>query len=182
MRYQNLLIAAFAVLSSLPAIAQETKRVQRQDSVAVSAGISKEQLAPEDQLKGIIFQGDQALKSGDTTTAIKLYESARDLVQKEPLLAEQKDVTMEKLGVGYFKGNRKKEAIQIFSDRMDARKKDCESESTDVSGCADAESLLCTPRMYDNDFKNALSCFQDVQAKYIKAQKFSQTPLKTNFI
>jgi hypothetical protein len=50
---------------------------------------------------------------------------------------------MKKLGTGYFRGKRIKEAIQIFSDRVDTRKKDCESESTAVSNCADAESDLC---------------------------------------
>jgi hypothetical protein len=27
--------------------------------------------------------------------------------------------------------------------------------------------------MYDNDFNDALACFRDVEAKYVKAQKFS---------
>src|SRR5579862_3982778 len=153
--------------------AQQAPPVQRKDSVVVSAGISKEQLALEDQLNGIISEGDQALKTGDAAAAIKQYESARDLVQKEPLLAEQKDRTMKKLGTGYFRGKRMKEAIQIFSDRLVARRKDCESESTAVSNCADAESDLCIAKMYDNDFNDALACYRDVEAKYSKAQKFS---------
>jgi len=157
--------------------AQQAPPVQRKDSVVVSAGISKEQLALEDQLNGIISQGDQALKSGDAAAAIKQYESARDLVQKEPLLAEQKDRTMKKLGTGYFRGKRMKEAIRIFSDRVDTRRKDCESESTAVSSCADAESDLCTARMYDNDFNDALVCFRDVEAKLTCPPKFS--PAKT---
>ena len=80
---------------------------------------------------------------------------------------------MKKLGTGYFRGKRMKEVIQIFSDRLDERRKDCESESMAVSTCADAESDLCTARMYDNDFNGALACFRDVEAKYLKAQKFS---------
>jgi len=158
---------------SFEAHAQQAPPVQRKDSGAVSAGISKEQLALEDQLNGIISEGDQALKSGDAAAAIKQYESARDLVEKEPLLAEQKDRTMKKLGTGYFRGKRMKEAIQIFSDRVDTRRKDCEAESTAVSDCAEAESDLCTARMYDDDFNDALFCFRDVEAKYLKAQKFS---------
>jgi hypothetical protein len=166
-------ILALLLALSFQAQAQQAPPVQRKDSIVVSAGISKEQLALEDQLNATVAEGDQALKSGDAAAAIKQYESARDLVQKEPLLAEQKDRTMKKLGTGYFRGKRMKEAIQIFSDRVDARRKDCESESTDVSKCADAESDLCTARMYDNDFNDALVCFRDVEAKYVKAQKFS---------
>jgi len=166
-------ILALLLALSFQAQAQQAPPVQRKDSMVVSAGISKEQLALEDQLNATVAEGDQALKSGDAAAAIKQYESARDLVQKEPLLAEQKDRTMKKLGTGYFRGKRMKEAIQIFSDRVDARRKDCESESTDVSKCADAESDLCTARMYDNDFNDALVCFRDVEAKYVKAQKFS---------
>jgi tetratricopeptide (TPR) repeat protein len=158
---------------SFHANAQQAPPVQRKDSVVVSAGISKEQLALEDKLNAIISDGDQALKSGDAAAAIKQYENARDLVQKEPLLAEQQDRTMKKLGTGYFRGKRMKEAIQIFSDRVDTRKKDCESESTAVSNCADAESDLCVAKMYDNNFNDALTCYQDVEAKYVKAQKFS---------
>jgi hypothetical protein len=167
--FTSILILAFLY----EAHAQQAPPVQRNDSVVVSAGISKEQLALEDQLNGIISQGDQALKSGDSAAAIKQYESARDLVRKEPLLAEQKDRTMKKLGSGYFRGKRMKEAIQVYSDRFDTKRKDCESESTAVSNCADAESDLCTARMYDNDFNDALVCFRDVEAKYVKAQKFS---------
>ena len=157
----------------LEAHAQQAPPVQRKDSVVVSAGISKEQLALEDRLNAIISDVDQALMSGDAAAAISKYESSRDLVQKEPLLAEQKGRTMKKLGTGYFRGKRMKEAIQIFSDRVDTRRKDCESESTAVSSCADAESDLCTARMYDNDFNDALACFRDVETKYLKAQKFS---------
>jgi tetratricopeptide (TPR) repeat protein len=163
----------FAVL--LPkALSQQTPSVQRKESVVVSAGISKQQMALEDQLNGIIAQGDQALKSGDAAAAIKEYEGARDLVQKEPLLAEKKDYMMKKLGTGYFRGKRMKEAIQIFADRVDERSKDCQSESTAVSTCADAESDLCTAKMYDGDFNGALPCFRDVEARYVKAQHFSE--------
>jgi tetratricopeptide (TPR) repeat protein len=164
-----LLLLAF----TFQAHAQQAPSVQRKDSIVVSAGISKEQLALEDQLNAIISEGDQALKSGDAAAAIKQYESARDLVQIKPLLAEQKDRTMKKLGTGYFQGKRMKEAIQICSDRVDTKRKDCESESTAVSNCAEAESDLCTARMYDNDFNDALVCFRDVEAKYVNAQKFS---------
>lgn len=168
-------ICAFFIVGvpSFSILAQGTKPVHRDDSVVVSASVSKEQLALEDRLNELISQGDQALKSGNAAEAIRQYESARDLVQKEPLLAEQKDRTMKKLGAGYFGGNRMKEAIQVFSDRLDARKKDCESESTAVSDCADAESDLCAARMYDNDFVTALACFQDVEAKYSKARGYS---------
>jgi tetratricopeptide (TPR) repeat protein len=154
--------------------AQESKPVPRKDSIVVSAGISKEQMALEDRLNAIISEGDQALKSGNAAIAIKQYESAFDLVQKQPLLVEQKDRVMKKLGTGYFRGNQIKDAIHIFSGRVDARRKDCESESTAVSNCAEAESDLGTARMYDGDFTGALAIFQDAESKYSKAQKFSE--------
>jgi hypothetical protein len=58
MLYQHLLVATIVGLWSFQVVAQQTKPAQREDSVTVSAGISKEQLALEDQLKAIVSQGD----------------------------------------------------------------------------------------------------------------------------
>lgn len=154
--------------------AQQTPPVQRKDSIVVSAGVSKEQLALEDQLNAIISEGDQALKNGNAANAIKQYESAFDLVQKQPLLAEQEDRVLKKLGTGYFRGNRFNEAIHTYADLVDANKKDCESESTAISNCAEAESDLGVAKMYDGDFIGALASLQDAAAKYAKAQKASE--------
>ncbi|MBZ5645497.1 MAG: hypothetical protein LAO19_22310 [Acidobacteriia bacterium] len=164
-----ILLVAF----SFQAHAQQAPPVQPKDSVVVSAGISKEQLAMEDQLNSIISEGDQALKSGNSENAIKQYEGAFDFVQKQPLLAEQKNRVLKKLGNGYFRGNRFNEAIHTYSELVDASKKDCESESTAVSNCAEAESDLGVAMMYDGDFIGALASLQDAEAKYAKAQKLS---------
>ena len=169
------LIFTLSLLFALPSRghAQQPPPVQRKDSVVISAGISKEQLALEDQLNGIISEGDQALKGGNTADAIKQYESAFDLVQKQPLPVEQKDRVMKKLGTGYFRGNRFNEAIHTYSDLVDAKKKDCESESTAVSNCAEAELELGVAKMYAGDFVGALASLQDAEAKYVKAPKLS---------
>jgi hypothetical protein len=52
----------FIALGQFPfqTLAQSGQLVQRKDSVTVSAGIPKEQLALEDQLKAIIAKGNQA--------------------------------------------------------------------------------------------------------------------------
>jgi tetratricopeptide (TPR) repeat protein len=171
-KFTSILIVLLA--SSFRAHAQQAPPVQRKDSIVVSAGISKEQLALEDQLNAIISEGDQALKGGDAANAIKQYESAIDLVQKQPLLAEQKDRVLKKLGTGYFRATRFNEAIHTYSDLVDANKKDCESESTAVSNCAEAESDLGVAKMYDGDFIGALASLQDAAAKYAKAQKASE--------
>ena len=67
--------------------AQSDQRIQRKDSVTVSAGIPKEQLGLEDQLDGILSQSDQLLKAGNESDAIKEYLLAVELVKNEPLLA-----------------------------------------------------------------------------------------------
>ena len=72
-------------LNSLWASPQTQKRIQRNDSVTVSAGISKEQLALEDQLDSEILHGDELLQNGNAVDAIKQYESALDFVHKQPL-------------------------------------------------------------------------------------------------
>jgi hypothetical protein len=66
-KFTSILILLLAF--SFQAHAQQAPPVQRKDSVVVSAGISKEQLALEDKLNTIISEGDQALKSGDAVAA-----------------------------------------------------------------------------------------------------------------
>jgi hypothetical protein len=56
---RTLLFLAVATLLPFVALAQSSKPDQHNDSVTVSAGISKEQLALEDQLNGTLSQGDQ---------------------------------------------------------------------------------------------------------------------------
>jgi tetratricopeptide (TPR) repeat protein len=169
---ESVIIQLIIVLSSFQTTTQETRPVQRKDSVVVSAGISKQQLALEDGLNGIISQGDQALASGNAADAIKQYASAVDLVQKQPLLAEQKDRTLKKLATGYMRGNRATDAIPIYSMLVDERKKDCESESTAVSTCAEAEYDLGLAKTYSGDFVGALVTLREAEANHARAQKF----------
>lgn len=66
-------------LFPLQLLAQSDKPVRRKDSVTVSAGISKEQLALEDQLNGIVSKGDESLRNGDSADAITQYRKALEL-------------------------------------------------------------------------------------------------------
>jgi hypothetical protein len=70
--------------------ANQSNRIQRHDSVTVSAGLSKEQLALEDQLNALIFEGNAALNGGNFKEAVQHYQAALDLVQKQPLLKDKK--------------------------------------------------------------------------------------------
>ena len=134
----------FATLTLLPfgTFAQSNKQDQRKDSVTVSAGISKEQLALEDQLNNTVSQGDQFLKNGNASDAIKWYRNALELIQKQPLLIEQEPRAQRKLAVGYLRANQPSDAIPIYSKLLDARKKDCGANSEKPWDCADAEYEL----------------------------------------
>jgi tetratricopeptide (TPR) repeat protein len=114
----------FALLTLLPfgTFAQSNKPDQRKDSVTVSAGISKEQLALEDQLNNTVSQGDQFLKNGNTSDAIKQYRNALELIQKQPLLVEQEPRVQRKLAVGYIRANQPSDAIPIYSKLLDVEK------------------------------------------------------------
>ena len=163
------------VLALLPfqMFAQTDKRIQRKDSVTVSAGIPKEQLVLEDQLDGIVSQGDQLLRSGNAPDAVKQYQIAVDLVQKQPLLAEREYWVLKKLAGGYIQANRANDAIPIYARLLDARKPDCESELAAVSNCADAQYELGVAKMRGDDFSGALALLQEADSKYAKAEKFS---------
>lgn len=166
------IILSFVALCSFQTGARETRPVQREDSVRVSAGISREQRALEDRLDVIILQGDQSLQMDRATDAIKGYQSALDLVQKEPLLAEQRKRVLEKLATGYMVGKRPGDAIPIYSMLLDASKKYCDSESTAVSICAEAQYNLGLARMRADNFADALPSLQEAEASYAKAEKF----------
>ncbi|SRR6266478_9701222 len=161
-------------LSPTGALPQAQKPIQRQDSVTVSAGISKEQLALEDQLNGVITHADELLRNGNTVDAIKQYESALDFVHKQPLLVEQESHVMEKLARGYVNGNRAADAVSIYSKLLSSKMQDCQSESMAVSDCASLQYRLGVAQIYALDFQGALSSFQSAEVNYAKAAKLSE--------
>jgi tetratricopeptide (TPR) repeat protein len=161
-------------LNSLWASPQTQKRIQRNDSVTVSAGISKEQLALEDRLDSVILHGDELLRNGNAVDAIKQYESALDFVHKQPLLEEQKSHVMEKLARGYVSGNRAADAVPIYSQLLAAKTQDCHSESKANTDCASLQFRLGVAQMYALDFHGALSSFQSAETTYAKAAKLTK--------
>jgi len=171
---KTLLVSLIFSLNTIGASSQEQKLPQRQDSVTVSAGISKEQLAREDQLNGVILHADELLRNGNAADAIKQYESALDFVHKQPLLEEQKSHVMEKLARGYVSGNRAADAIPIYSQLLAAKAQDCRSESKANTDCASLQFRLGVAQMYALDFKGALSSFQSAETTYAKAAKLTK--------
>lgn len=167
----------FASLALFPFLtpAQSDKPVQRKDSVTVSAGIPKEQLALEDQLNEIMSKGNQSLRSGNAAEAVKEYENALNLVHKEPLLAEREDYVLDTLARGYVQDNRAADAIPIYTRLIAERKRDCESESTAISNCADAQYKLGMAKMHARDFQGAVGALRDAEANYAKAEKLSDS-------
>jgi tetratricopeptide (TPR) repeat protein len=164
---------AFALFSA-QVFAQTEKPVQRRDSVTVSAGIPKEQLALEEQLNAMVDQGNQELRRGRAADAIKEYESALELVQKQPLLAERKNYVLDNLAKGYIQGDRARDAIPIYSQLLAARRSDCESQSASISNCADAQFNLGMAKLHAKDFEGALATLRDAEANYIRAEKVSE--------
>jgi tetratricopeptide (TPR) repeat protein len=167
------LVFAFLTLLPFGTFAQSNKPDQRKDSVTVSAGISKEQLALEDQLNNTVSQGDQFLKNGNTSDAIKQYRNALELIQKQPLLVEQEPRVQRKLAVGYIRANQPSDAIPIYSKLLDARKQDCGANSEKPWDCADAEYELGRAKMYAADFVGALVLLYDADSKYVQAEKLN---------
>lgn len=166
------LLVALLALSPLGSITQSDKPpVQRRDSITVSAGISKEQLALENRLNGIVTEGDQLLSVGKASDAVKQYENALDLVRKQPFLVEHESWVQRKLAHGYLRANRPNDAIPIYSKLLDAKKEDCAASSSAVSGCADAQYELGTAKMSAGDFSAALDLFTEADSNYARAEK-----------
>jgi tetratricopeptide (TPR) repeat protein len=121
----------------------------------------------------MVSQGDQYLKNGNAPDAIKQYRNALDLVQKQPLLAEQELRVERKLAVGYIRANLPSDAIPIYSKLLDARKQDCAAQSTNPENCADAEFELGRAKMYATDFSGALVLLKDADSNYVQAEKLN---------
>jgi tetratricopeptide (TPR) repeat protein len=151
----------------------------RKDSVTVSAGISKEQLALEDRLNAVLSEGDQALKAGRTGDAVKQYETALALVHQEPLLAEKEERVLRQAGNGYLQANRPKDAITVFQELVDTLKRLCDSEL--VSTCASAQQDLGVAKMRAGDFEGGLTSLRQAEANYLKAQKPREAEKESTF-
>jgi tetratricopeptide (TPR) repeat protein len=166
---------SLAVIALYPflTIAQSNQPIKRTDTVTVSAGISKEQLELEGRLDVIISNGDESLKSGDTAGAVKHYESALELVHKQPLLAEQENRVLSKLANGYIQDNRAKDAISIYSKFLAAKEKECEPGSNAAGSCADAQYDLGVAKLHAGDWEGALEMLKQAEVNFGIAQKQS---------
>jgi tetratricopeptide (TPR) repeat protein len=170
----KLFLASTALtLFPLQVFAQSDQRIQRKDSITVSAGIPKEQLALEDQLNGILSQGDQLLKAGNAADAIKEYQLAVELVKKEPLLAGKDYWVHKKLADGYMRSKQPNDAIPIYEKLLDARERDCQPDAPTQLACADAQLDLGKADMQAGNFPDATPLLQAADSRYTKAEKLS---------
>ena len=157
-----------AVLLSIQGLSQQQPPV-RKDSAAVSASISKEQLALEDQLSDVLDHGDRAKRLGDTNTEIRIYEQARDLVNANKLLAEQEDRVLWKLAGAYLDGKKPKQAAPAYAAVLALRSPHCNRESGLVSDCASAQQMLGFCKMQGGDFTGALDDLRHAADDYALA-------------
>ena len=158
----------------LQVFAQSGNPVVRKDSATVSAGISKEQLALEDQLNQILSDGDGFLRSGNATEAITQYRKALELVQKQSLLNKQEARVDKKLAIGYMSADQPTDAIPIYEKLLASRKQDCATTSEKPSECADAQFELGRAKMYAGDFSGALVLLRDAESNYVRAEKIER--------
>lgn len=162
---------AVTPLFAFQALAQSNKPIKRTDTVTVSAGISKEQLELEGRLDVIISNGDESLKSGDTAGAVKHYETALELVHKQPLLAEQENKVLSKLANGYILDNRAKDSIPIYSKFLAAKEKECKPGSDEASSCANAQYDLGIAKLRAGDWEGGLELLRQAEVNFGIAQK-----------
>lgn len=96
-----------------------------------------------------------------------------NLVHKQPLLAERENWVLNKLATGYIQGNRAKDAIPIYSQLLNEKKSDCESETAAISNCADVQYSLGIAKMHAGDFAGAQDSLRGAEAGYGKAEKLN---------
>lgn len=168
----SILAAALSLLSLVSqGAAQQQKHAQRKESVDASVDVSKEQLALEDRLHTLLTEADQKRRDGNIAAAIRVYESAAEMVNREPLLAEQKDRVLDSLADAYVIGNRAKDALPIYSKALETNKPFCASDSREPSKCAEAERNLALAKMHTDDFSAAIPLLQDARAQYARQEQ-----------
>jgi tetratricopeptide (TPR) repeat protein len=162
------------LVSALAFTQDKQPPIQRKDSVSVSAGISKEQLDLEARLAAVLSGGDQALRNGHTADAVKQYEIALAMIDKEPLLAEQRERVLRKVGNGYIHAERPTDGVAIFQRLVGLTSKECDSETFSISACADAQQSLGGAKMRAGDIEGGLASLRLAAANYKKAVQLSE--------
>ena len=115
---------ASLLLSAVAFTAQQPPK-NRTDSATVSAGISKDQLIAEQQLKDIMSKAELALKAGKTHDALKEYRAAVEMVRKNSTLGAQKKLTLFRGGDGI--------AVQAIRRKQFQFSKSCSKSSATAS-------------------------------------------------
>jgi tetratricopeptide (TPR) repeat protein len=173
MKRFNILLTCSIFIPILLSSQEKQSSVQRKDSVTVSAGISKEQLDLEDRLDGVLARAELALKGGNASDAVKQYELALELANKEPLLIDQRERVLRRAGDAYLAANRPADAIAVYQKRLTIIEVDCAPDSNEVSTCASAQRELGIAKMRAHDFEGALASFRATEGNYARAEKAS---------
>lgn len=161
--------AALYVLSAVFVAYQGTparKAPSTTESVNVSAGVSRQQLALEAKLNEVLAQGDLAKRAGDIPAEIQSFEMARDMVRKDKLLAEQEDRVLWKLAGAYLNGKKPTEAASTYEVVLDLRRPHCDGKEGLVSDCASAQQMIGVAKIQGGDFDGALVDLRKVEPGY----------------
>jgi tetratricopeptide (TPR) repeat protein len=161
----NRLLLTLVLVSPVFLGAQQSTQT-RTDSVTVSAGIPKEQLAAEQQLNDIMSKAKAALAAGKNDDALRNYKAAAAMVRQQPMLADKKSFILPEAADGIAAAGAPAEAIPIFEESL---KLHCEPQHNDLLSCAGDQQALGFCKLATGDASGALSEFRSASATYEKA-------------
>ena len=158
---------ASLLLSAVAFTAQQPPK-NRTDSATVSAGISKDQLIAEQQLKDIMSKAELALKAGKTHDALKEYRAAVEMVRKNSTLGAQKKLTLFRGGDGIAGAGHPAEAIPIFEELLQIER-NCEPPNIDPQSCAGDQQALGLAKLATGDLTGAVCQLRSAKSTYARA-------------
>jgi len=159
----RVLFVAFNVLEAQVAPPQMPPR---QDSVDVSANISKKQLERENQLDRLLAQAEKDRSQDDFASALIGFRKALATVRSEPLLREQEDRVLSKVSRAYLEVKQPEEAVRSYAALLELRKDDCRPDAKEIERCAEAQCDLGLAQMYRGDFSAAVSILREAVTTY----------------
>ncbi len=140
--------------SQAPAPGQRVPPVKQ--SVTVSAGYTKEELAIADQFDAKYREASDALGVGNAEAAVAQFRSLLDMLAGKRYLEHKRARLLTDIGAAYLAKGDTKNAIVFYEQRLELEKDACKPGAFYPSTCADAQMDLAMARMSAGEASTAL--------------------------
>ena len=166
-RFAALLIFAASVGQS------QTPQPSRKESVSVSAGLTKAQLATADEFDAKFAVARKAVRD-NPKDAVKQLRALLDAIAANDFLNHNKPQVLNAIGQAYLASGQASDAIKIFEQRLAMEQDNCKAQASYPSGCAEVQSDLANARIAAGDFGTATDLAREAVENFRRQVKLEQ--------